>query len=225
MTSGRLLSPWYGLHSLGTMKWSSHFTMCSLSFSWMATPASFSFCYTSSWQLVTSIASLIKSLWNKCSSLLIFFFSFILLSLQSRFMIVIGRVLCLNSNGGDGDCTQTLFSIYLPITASGCLMFAPRSYELVSNVVQLVPPWGCYSAHEGSDTSFIFPFFCRYSGVPLLSNSSPPKWKCYVPWTWHKSWEQVKNDDSAPSLLHVMTYSAGITPKLGMGEYPETVSQ
>lgn len=68
------------------------------------------------------------------------FLLLILLGLQSKFMIVLGRVLCLNSNGGDSDCTQTSFYIYLPITASGCLMFAPRSSALVSNVVQLVPP-------------------------------------------------------------------------------------
>lgn len=154
------------------------------------------------------------------------FLLLILLRLFYRIvMIVLGRVLCLNSNGGDSDCTQTSFSIYLPITASGCLMFAPRSSALVSNVVQLVPPWGCYSAHEGSDTSFIFSFFCLYSGVPLLSNSSsPPKWKCYVPWTWHKIWEQVKNNDSAPSPITCYDTFCWDHPKLGIGEYPKRQS-
>lgn len=52
-------------------------------------------------------------------------------------MIVVGGVLCLQNIGGQSDLPELCFPYAYPITASGCLMLAPGSVALVSNVVHL----------------------------------------------------------------------------------------
>lgn len=70
---------------------------------------------------------------------LVDFLLLILPKLQGRFiMIVVGGVLCPESNRGREWLYSNFVSICLSITSSGCLMFAPGSLAVVSTVGQLV---------------------------------------------------------------------------------------